>query len=273
MNKDLITLKTVSLVLVGAVFVGTFFLSKQVYAATNYFDWDVETGTLDGTFDIYDDPSAVAITTAKAHSGSKSVFYNPNAPGADATNSPVIYLPDLNTVYLSFWWWIPSSLEGGEGGQHFFRFGSTADANYLTNGQIDPAIASPGAQGFGFDLFDGGAGDSGTTYHSVCGDLPTNQWFKFALLATINSPGGTANGTLKCWVNDVERFSSTSVLFATSGAPLLTTKWNRFILVTNWENTTLEANSQWWMDDVEVWDGVPTGDTSAPMAPTGLGVQ
>ena len=78
----------------------------------------------DGTFDIYDDPSAVAITTAKAHSGSKSVFYNPNAPGADATNSPVIYLPDLNTVYLSFWWWIPSSLEGGEGGQHFFRFGS-----------------------------------------------------------------------------------------------------------------------------------------------------
>jgi hypothetical protein len=250
-------------------------LPLSVSAATQYFDWDAESGTFADTFDVYNDPSAVSISTTRAHSGTKSVYYNPYEPGADQTNPPVVYVPNINTMYVTWWWWIPSALEGGEGGQHFFRFGSSAIGNSWEDGQLDPAIAAPGATGFGVDLFDGVGGDSLTLYHSIVPSLPTNQWFKFALVATINSPAGTANGALRIWINDAEVYSNSSVLFATTGATAFTTtKWNRFFLVTNFDNATL-STGYWYMDDIQVWDGVPTegGDTIPPTAPSGLGVQ
>lgn len=224
-------------------------------AATELLNWDVESGTIQNKF-LYDGVGVVSITTAKAHSGARSLFYNRNH--GDATDPPRLQFSERKELCIEFWWWLPSTLEGGEAGQHTFRLGKQMGSSYVGAGQIDTVMRSPGASEFRIETFavpPGGQAsqiDDSVYNQFNLGALPTNQWFKLRLYAKISV--NDKNGILQMWVNDVLRFSNIAVQYQRAGSPF--TGFDMFLLVTNFDNAT-DVGSQWWMDDIKVWDGLP----------------
>jgi hypothetical protein len=60
------------------------------------------------------------------------------------------------------------------------------------------------------------------------------------------------------WIDDVEVVTKSDVMYAmASGTSLLAYKWTHFALVTNFDNVADPYVGYWYMDDIELWDGVP----------------
>jgi len=230
-------------------------LGQNASAATKIFGYDFETGTLENNFNLYPGGGQVSISTAKAHSGTHSMFYNPTG-GGDSTNPPALNLPNMQSVYATWWWWIPSTLGYSGAGWHTFRFSKRSGNDFNGGGQLDTGFGSSSGQSFDIDVLTPGA-DSLGKYHSLF-NSPTNQWFKFEILSILNT-GGLNNGTLKIWINGAIVANFTNVFYRPNGSSFV---YDTFRAVTNLYGAT--SASYWYIDDLEIWDGIPGGGVDLP---------
>ncbi len=221
--------------------------AQNASAATQLFGYDFESGTLASKFTLSVPTGSNVIQSLVVHSGTKALLYQPSV--GSTSGGLAASITPLTTVYATWWWWVPSTIIGGSG-RHGFRITKRIGDQFTPHWELDTVMGSGG--GFGIDiLFHDDSVDSGTTYHNLF-NLPTNQWFKFAILSTLNTPG-SSNGVLKLWINDVQRFTATNVLYRSAGSAM--DGFDTFLLTTNFD--LAGAESYWYMDDVEVWDGFP----------------
>lgn len=236
-------------------------VGQNAGAATQLLAYDFESGTLSSVFTLNVPTASNTISSAQVHAGTRALFYNPSA--GSTSGSLAAPITPSTTVYAKWWWWVPSTIVGGSG-RHGFRVTRRVGDQFTPHWEVDSVIGTGG--GFGIDvLFHDDGVDSGTIYHNLF-NLPTNQWFLFELLYTLNTPG-TANGVMTFWVNGTQRFTASKVLYRASGSSM--SGFDTFLLTTNFDGAG--AGSYWYMDDVQVWDSVPTG--GGPPPPTNLRVQ
>src|SRR5258706_1464712 len=86
-------------------------------AATQLWGTDFESGTLLSKFDL-SVPTINVIQSLVVHAGTKALFYNPST--GSSSGGLAASIPVSTTVYAKFWWWVPSTIQGGAG-HHGFR--------------------------------------------------------------------------------------------------------------------------------------------------------
>lgn len=185
---------------------------------------------------------ATSISTVQAHAPSaKSLRYF--AGDGDSSGNTNLLIGDQSTVYVRFWWYVPNDVGGGLPGQHMWRLTRAGVSNDFQGGQIDSIMHS--GRSFGVDLFDGGSLDTSGPYEDLF-TLPADTFFKFEALFILNT-GSSFNGTMKFVVNDVVQYSSTTVKYKDSSAPL-NNGWNIWNQWTNFSN----QGAPMYADDVYV---------------------
>jgi len=220
--------------------------AQNASAATQLLGIDFESGTLASICNLDLPGTILTIQSSVDHGGTKALKY---APGTGTTTGCTIGITPSTTVYAKWWWWVASTIVGGPG-RHGFRITKRIGDQFTSHWQLDTVMESGG--GFSIDiLFQDDGVDSGTTYHGLF-TLPTNQWFQFEILTTLNTPG-LANGVLTLWINGVQRFTASNVTYRSSGSSM--NGYDTFALVSNFDGAGTE--SYWYMDDVQVWDGFP----------------
>jgi hypothetical protein len=230
--------------------------AQNACAATQLFGTDFESATLASKFGL-NVPTTNTIQSSVVHAGTKALFYNPSS--GSNSGGLAASIPVGTTVYAKWWWWVPSTIVSGAG-RHGWRFGLRQADNFLAHAQVDTVMGSGG--GFGVDIFQSDDGiDSGTRFHNLF-TLPTNQWFQFEVLCTLNTRG-TSNGVMTFWINGVQRFTASNVLFR--GPSSAMNGYDTFLLTTNFDGAGSE--SYWYMDDVQVWDGLQQTGGSPPPPP------
>lgn len=222
---------------------------------TLFTEWDVEADTLEDHFTLEQPaPEVNTISTDQASSGTKSIKF-----AAGGIASPGL-MADLgaghSTIYMRWNWYFSSTTDATAAGRHGFRLSQRLGDSYFSQHEFDTL---PNGGAWGFDIIDhAGSYDSGTTFHEVV-TLPEDVWFKFEILLILSSPG-TANGTVKVWINDVEVFSDTAVQFVGSAG------WTQFDTLaanTNWDSGT----ALWYYDDFYVSDTDESGSGEPPATP------
>lgn len=191
-----------------------------------------------GNFSKWDETN-MKITSAVVHTGTKAALYV-DAPGATRkyfTTSP------FREVYFRFWWYMPTGFDGGHaGGKHFWRMGMQGTDQIDTQAQAEP-------NGFSIIHFT----SAGHKFFQNITQLPTGRWFLFEFHSRLNDPG-VANGEAKVWIDGVQMLNATNVdLKATRNS------FDEFMLTTNYDICSRVCN--WYMDDVELWNGCPSGSS------------
>jgi hypothetical protein len=188
------------------------------------------------------------VTNAQVHSGTKALFYD-GWPGTYGILSQL-----TREVYLSFWWYIPVGFKGEwASGRHFWRFSLQGPEQIDTQAQNAP-------NGFSLIYFlNGGGGGGGSVFYPNVTQLPTGRWFKLEFYSRLNDPG-VANGETILWIDGVEKLRRSNVnLGATSS------NFDELHLTTNYASVGLcpnnNENCNWYMDDVQVWNGCPSGSS------------
>ncbi|MCI0560694.1 MAG: polysaccharide lyase [Nitrososphaera sp.] len=145
-------------------------------------------------------------------------------------------------VYVSFWWHFPTNFNWAPGtsGKHFWRLGLQGNEQYDTT--------SAGYGDMNMDIFLGG-----TKIFHPAAPLKTGSWFKLEFYTRLNDPG-VANGEAKVWVDGVLQLNQSNVNLTAT-----TNNIDQFLLTTNYDNCT--GTCHWYMDDVEVWNGCPSGSS------------
>lgn len=188
------------------------------------------------------------ITSAIVHSGKGALHYD-GWPGTDTKFSP-----STREVYFKFWWYLPTGFSFRfEGGRHFWRLGLDQRGSQGGNQQFDTATSQRGNGDMDLHIFLGG-----TKAFNSAARLPTGRWFKFEMYALLSDPG-VANGIVKIWIDGVSQLNQTNVnLLAT------TANINAIFATTNYAPTGVCKPSDicdWYMDDMEVWNGCPSGSS------------
>jgi hypothetical protein len=235
--------------------------------ATQLFGWDCESGTL-GNYFNNNVHQASYLVTDKSHSSTKSIYYDISLPtGGDlAVLAPHTFGAAPNFVswgskepeiYLRWWMWVPNTIEGAAGGRHGWRLKvNGASQAALIDTETGTNVPGTGI-GWGVVLFDytGDAPpvDSAFTYKPDLWYYPFDQWFKFAFHCKVNTMG-SSDGLMQVWINDVSKASFSNVRFRTVNSEI--TGWDWLALNTNFSGGN-PAVTYWWIDDIEVWNGIP----------------
>ncbi len=186
------------------------------------------------------------ITTTQVHSGTKALRYD-GWPGVYAD------IPTTREVYLRYWWYMPTGFDGGHaGGRHFWRLGTNGAGHQIdTQAQSEP-------NGFSVIYFLGGE-----VFYPDVTQLPRGRWFKFEFYTRLNDPG-VANGVAKVWIDGVPQLNETNVNLGATSDNL-----DELLLTTNYADCS--GVCDWFMDDVEVWNGCPSGSScNAGSSPANL---
>jgi hypothetical protein len=217
-----------------------------------------ETGTLSDIFDVEaGDKFSLVTAGSGGHpsvrsggSGTKLLYYDTTA----GSNVCAADIGNRTEVFLRFWWYIPSGITGGVSGRHTFRITRRANDNYTYDGQLDTEYDATGND-FGIVWFDGlePLFENSTEYNHL-GALPQDQWFKMEVWSKLGTPGAS-NGAIGCWVNGSAIAYSTAEQWLTDEPPTSRLKngFNTYLPSTNYDG----GNAHWWIDDVEIYDGVP----------------
>ncbi len=221
---------------VTAGIISLFGFTSNVNAATLLIKDGFESGNLSKWSYSGDE-----ISGAQVHSGTKALHYD-GWPGTEVRISPA------RDVFLRLWWYFPPEFSGGwASGRHFWRFRTGVGQS-----QIDTqAQAKPN----GFSIAYLEMGSSGAGWYPNAAQLPKGRWFKLEFYSRINSPG-VANGETALWIDGVQKFRHQDVTLTNNG-----NGFNLFQLTTNYNASACPSDlvCDWYMDDVEVWNGCPPG--------------
>jgi hypothetical protein len=246
--------------------------------------------------------NAADTSTAGSHSGSHSLYYDPNNPSwyctgsgqpngcctgvgtgtCDTTGNCNHYFSStINDFYLSFWMYPNANFNACEpnAGDHLWRmYGANVDFDNVTHfwssgcGPDTTLYLEPEP------IFDGG---SDTTYWDA---LPVlrGQWNRVEIL--FKQGVGTSGSYLMGWVTNS---NGTHPWNTNGGNPVTNYNFNggtvkpfdHFAVVTNYDHHDTTTN--WFTDDIQIWDGCPptgaacsTGtDRTPPAAPSNLAVK
>jgi hypothetical protein len=223
----------------SVVAMATLWSGLALTAPVKIFWDDFETGNLSKW-----SYSADKVSQAEVHSGQWAFFYD-GWPGTEVRIQPT------REVYFSLWWYFPPRFQGGWGaGRHFWRL----DQEGGTQGQIDTQAQSP-PNGFSIVYHDMG-GTSGGWYPDVA-QLPIGKWFRMEFYSRLNDPGAK-NGETALWVDGEQKMWDKNLMLTNSS-----NRFFQFRMTTNYANTGTcpnnNANCNWFIDDVEIWNGCPPG--------------
>lgn len=164
-------------------------------------------------------------------------------------------------VYFKYYWYFPTGFDFTfAAGKHFWRISSGDLGMYGRNGQIDTQTTGGGNGGMDVIYIWSQQNVNGFLGAAT---LPAGRWFEFEFYARLNDPG-VANGEAKVWVDRVPMLNQTNVNLGATNA-----SYNILQLTTNYDNCT--GVCYWYMDDVEVWNGCPSGSScNAGSSPVNL---
>ena len=235
---------------VTASIISLFGFPSNVNAATLLFSDGFESGKLSKW-----SYSADKISDAQVHSGTKALHYD-GWPGTEVKISPT------REVFLKLWWYFPPNFSGGWApGRHFWRFRTGVGQS-----QIDTqAQAKP--NGFSIAYLAMGSSDAG--WYPNAAQLPKGRWFKLEFYSRLNSPG-VANGETALWIDEVQKFRDQNVTLTNND-----NGFNLFQLTTNYNDKSCPSDlvCDWYMDDVEVWNGCPPSSPCGGRSTTELSTE
>ncbi|WP_414475149.1 hypothetical protein [Microvirga sp. M2] len=205
-----------------------------------------------------------AITTTTGHDGAqtRALHLGVNSRPADYTQSPLLFQPtsEPGDFYMSAWMKLPDNLWSklGNGGWFAplpewktagdFRVVNTISA--MSNGKL--------AWNMAWDTNANGNVPMQTfwkgTNTSVA--VPQGEWFKVEMF----THRGNTDGRVWLKINDQTVFDHTGDNIGVNNAPI-----NRILMGNPYANKPIDT----WLDDVQIWDGVPSATASTPPSPTG----
>lgn len=94
------------------------------------------------------------------------------------------------------------------------------------------------------------------------------EWHHVEIWIKYDSPAGEGNGEMKVWIDEVLQVDKNNVIFTKTEYP----SYTRFSVPSNMTITDAPAPNYYFVDEVEIWDGLPDSDTTPPSAPSGLSV-
>ncbi|MEZ0168135.1 hypothetical protein [Microvirga sp. TS319] len=210
----------------------------------------------------YNSVFSIAITTTTGHDGNqtRALHLDVNSRPADYTQSPLLFQPtsEPGDFYMSAWMKLPANLWSklGAGGWTAplpewktagdFRVVNTITA--MDNGQL--------AWNMVWDTNANGNVPLQTFWRGVNTNVPVPQgeWFKVEFF----SHRGKTDGETWLKINGETVLDHTGDNIGVNNAPI-----NRIFLGNPYSNNPIDV----WLDDVQIWDGVPSGKTGTP-APT-----
>jgi hypothetical protein len=215
----------------------------------------------------YDTVFSNAITTTTGHDGAqtRALHLDVNAKPVDYTQSPLLFQPtsEPGDFYMSAWMKLPDNLWSQLGSGGWFaplpEWKSAGDfrvVNSITalgNGQL--------AWNMQWDSNANGNIPPQTFWHgeNTSVPVPQGQWFKVEFF----SHRGDSDGRTWLKVNGQTVLDHTGDNIGANNAPV-----NRVFLGNPYANKPIDV----WLDDVQIWDGVPSAPAPAPApspAPSG----
>ncbi len=188
------------------------------------------------------------ITTSVVHSGTFALHYANVVQSGECRSS---FSQPTREVYLKFYWYLPTGFNFEFApGKHFWRM------NAEDGGSIDTVTTcgTPDCMNLSIDYFLGPE-----IFFEDAATLPTGRWHQFEFYNRLNDPG-IANGEVKIWIDGVLQINKTNTNFNATASAL-----NLLRLTTNYDNCT--GVCDWYMDDVEVWNGCPAGASCSGTPP------
>ena len=125
-----------------------------------------------------------------------------------------------------------------------------------------PGSAS-GATGICYSL-GGGNYYSANIWQAPSVTVPSGEWVRmryYVKMNTFNLGVGQFDGILRVWVNDSLAVEQTSVLYASGD--YASTLWDK-IIIAPWIGDGSPISQSMWLDELKVYDGIPSSSISAP---------
>lgn len=242
--------------------------------ATQLFGWDCESGAMTDYFNENVHAASV-LSTTRSHSGTTSIQFDPsrNTNGDCVVQAPYSFGSGANFVawsghktqiFLRWWMYVETTISAGAAGTHGWRIkdlAGTPDGAHPSI-MIDSSSGSitglPGIN-WGFSILDYADTPVVDSAHDNKWVYPLGVWFKFEFHIVKGSQGGS-DGSATAWINGAQVYNETGL--SIQGVNNATTGWDSLALNTNYDAGG--SNSVWYIDDIEIWDGVPASDTTNP---------
>lgn len=100
--------------------------------------------------------------------------------------------------------------------------------------------------------------------------LLDNAWHEYALYIKMPTSSGLSDGIFREWRDNAGTYLAGDTFYNNTSV-----SWQALIgriFLGGYYKGECALNWRFWMDDIEVWDGLPNGDTTALVAPSGLNV-
>lgn len=245
-------------------------LPMQVFAATLKIDCDFETGgswNYSSHFDLWSDYLADewTITTSGPRSGTYCAASTDPNPGGILECSGFHFTAPWMTwgseIFFRFWMkhptdFMPEATDANRGCNHF-RIG-TGSAGDWTSGIEYIANGYNGGTFLHFYY------DGRSAYGTPALYTYDNTWHEYAIYIKMPTNASTADGVWKAWRDAGGTYTDGTVLY-TRTAIAQDLIWSHFYFG-NYYKGECSGNWQFWVDDIEVWDGIP--DEESPSTPT-----
>ncbi len=248
----------------------TVFISLPSFAASKLIDCDFEEGgswSYSSYFDTWSEylSDEWTVTTTAPHGGTYcAASTDPNlggiinCSGFHFTTSS--WMTWGSEIFIRFWMKHPTDFEpeatDATRGCNHFRIGTgvsgdwTSGIEYIARGYNGGAFLH-----FYYD----GRSASGTPPLYVF----DNQWHEYAIYLKLPSNASTADGLWRAWRDQTSYTAETALYTRADLAQDLV--WSHFYFG-NYYKGECSGNWQFWVDDIEVWNGLPDG--TPPSTPT-----
>lgn len=103
--------------------------------------------------------------------------------------------------------------------------------------------------------------------------LSTNAWHHveaYFQMNSINGGIGQPDGIMQEWVDGTQVLNKNNILYRTGYGSNATQKWAQFDLQAYIGSPGSPINQTMWLDELKVYDGLPSGVAANPASPTGL---
>jgi hypothetical protein len=154
-------------------------------------------------------------------------------------------------------------------------YGFNTQRWYSGSGQATVAEYGANPQNFGGTIYGAFYSYGDDIVHYPQGlILRDNQWHEYAWYV-VQGGIGAANGTWACWIDGKGTYTQQNASAYYSNVKMQAL-WQTLFFGNFFKGGAL-GNYTWWIDDIEVWDGMPSGtppnsDTTAPAPPGGISI-
>lgn len=207
------------------------------------------------------------------------------APSDSYLNTYIEFLSDIGSPYairpqLKLQDTLRTNKSYGVNGTPINATGTPVNISALTENRSVNACNGYKAgsdSGTGHDCYDEGGGVwySATNWLIPNVTVSTNAWHYVEVyfqMNSINGGIGQPDGIMQEWIDGIQVFNKNNIIYRTGYGTDATKKWAQFDLQAYIGSPGSPITQTMWLDELKVYDGLPTGTTTKPPAPTGLKV-